>query len=220
MVTPPSSAQRSRSAVWLVGPVVCIAAASVVASALTPPLLAHHPLVLVVLSPRNRNLVATAPFVAALPFFVAALVARFAADPFLYLLGRRYGIDAVRWVEARTGAAAIVVRVLDRAFRRAAWFFVFFFPGGLVCVLAGSTGMAPKTFVLLDLAGTVTIVATLRIVGHEVAGPVDVVRRFLSRNLVWTTAVTIALALVWSVRRWRRFRAGAGFSAGGERRGR
>jgi len=196
--------RNRRTLVLLVAPLVVFSVAGLTGSALTPPLLAHHPLALIMLNARNRNLVIVAGFVSAFPFFSVALVRRFLEDPFLYTLGQLYGDAAIRWVEHRTGAGGVVVRFIERWFRKASYVFVFLFPGGLVCVLAGATGMPPRTFFLLDLVGTLTVIGLLRLVGSSIATPVDTVRRFLSNHLLWTTALSIALTLGWLVYQRRR----------------
>jgi len=196
--------RNRRTLVLLVAPLVLLSGAGLAATALTPPLLAHHPLLLIVLNARNRNLVISASSVSAIPFFAVALVRRFLEDPFLYLLGSLYGDAAIRWVERRTGAGSVVVRFIERWFRKASYVFVFLFPGGLVCVLAGATGMPMRTFLAVDLVGTLTVIAGLRLVGSTIATPVDTLRRFLGDHLVWTTALSVGLTIAWLVYQRRR----------------
>jgi membrane protein DedA with SNARE-associated domain len=197
--------QRSRRALTLlVAPLVALAVVNLISTALTPALLAHHPLVLLVMNARNRNLVTTASVISIVPFLTVALVRRFLEDPFLYYLGRMYGDAAIRWVENRTGSGGFIIRVIERWFRRAPHVFVFFLPGGLVCVLAGATGMSARTFVLLDVAGTLVVISVVRLVGWTIATPVDALRHFLSDNIVWTTALSISLTAAWLVYQRRR----------------
>jgi len=196
--------RNRRTLTFLVAPLVLLAIVNITATALTPALLAHHPLTLLILNARNRNLVTTAGAVSVAPFFTVALVRRFLEDPFLFYLGRLYGDAAIRWVENRTGSGGFVIRWIERWFRRAPYVFVFFLPGGLVCVLAGSIGMSPRTFIGLDVAGTLVVIALVRLVGWTVATPVDALRRFLAHNIVWTTALSVSCTIVWLLYQRRR----------------
>ena len=82
-----------------------------VANALTPWLLKNHPLWLVALEARNRNLLATASRVDVVPFVVFAVVRRMVSDPLFFLLGRLYGDRALRWAERRLGGNDLIVKV-------------------------------------------------------------------------------------------------------------
>jgi len=193
-----------RALALLIVPIVALAAVSAVATALSPTLLADHPLVLVALEPRNRNLVLTASRVDALPFVVFATLRRVVSDPLYFALGRLYGQGAVRWIERRSGPGGRVVTLVERTFGRAAPLMVFLFPGILVCVLAGALRMRPRTFLLLNVTGTVAVVLALRQFSQQLDGPVGAIQDFNDANVGWLTGLTVALVLGWLV--WQRLR--------------
>ena len=191
-----------RRLMWLLTPVAVLFVVGTVASALTPALAARHPLLLILLEARNRNLV-LARRVDLVPFVLVATLRRTLTDPIYFLLGRWYGDRVVRWLENEGGGGAFV-RVTERLFTKAAYPMVFLFPGALVCALAGVTGMPPAAFVVLNVSGTVAMVFVLRAFGDVLSGPVDALVGFFDRNLVTTTAVTVALVLLWLLTyRWR-----------------
>jgi len=132
-------------------------------------------------------------------FLTVAVLRRLASDPLSYLLGRRHGERAVRWIEERSGGGSAIRRT-ERIFRRASWLMVFLWPGLLVCALAGQTGMRPLVFAALNMGGTVALVITLRAFGTTVlAEPVDAILRFFSRNRGPATVVSVSLVLAWVV---------------------
>lgn len=196
----------ARTLVLIVVPIIAITAVGTVTNALTPTLLARHPLVLVAMEPRNRNLLLTANEVDAVPFVLFAVLRRFASDPLFFLLGHLYGEGAVRWIERRAGGAGRVVRGIERLFAKASKLMVFLFPGILVCVMAGATGMRTRTFLALNVAGTLAVVIALRLFGQQLDGPVEAIQEWNDRNFRWLTAVTVVAVLVWVVVERRRGR--------------
>jgi membrane protein DedA with SNARE-associated domain len=175
-----------------------------VGSALTPTLAVRHPLLLIALEARDRNLL-LARHVAFVPFLVLGTVRRLASDPFFYLLGRHHGDAGVRWLERHGGGA--LVRWTERAFRRAAYAMLILFPGAVVCALAGDVGIPVKTFSILIVVRTVVAVVLIRMLGNALATPIDDVLRFFDR---WTLTATVAsgaavaLYLLWEHLRSRR----------------
>ena len=167
-----------------------------VANALTPWLLKKHPLWLVALEARNRNLLATASRVDVVPFVVFAVVRRMVSDPLFFLLGRLYGDRALRWAERRLGGNDLIVKVTEDWFRKASGVMVFLFPGALVCVLAGVSRMSVRMFLALNLLGTVAVVIVLRLFARVIEEPIEAVLRFNDRNVKWLTALSIALVVV------------------------
>jgi membrane protein DedA with SNARE-associated domain len=192
----PSPPSR-RTLVLLVAPLVALWIMGLVVGALTPALLAKHPLALVILEPRNRNLILTASLVDPVPFVVFAILRRFLSDPLYFLLGYYYGESAVRWAERRMGDGGSFVRAVEHVFKKARGVMVFLFPGILVCVLAGATRMRVRTFIILNAVGTVTVVICLRLFAKTIEGPVGAVQNFNARNFRWLTAVSIVLVIVW-----------------------
>lgn len=192
--------RRRRQLILLLTPLSLAVIAGYVASALTPTLLQKeggHPLALLALDARNRNLILTADAVDAVPFYLVALARLLAVDPFTYLLGRRYGDAGLRWVEQRFTGLKPTVDFLERVFRRAGWLAVALAPGAIVCTLAGAAGMGLVTFAIANLGGTLVRIFLARQVGFAFSGPVDAIRRFFDRYIVWTTIASFALVALW-----------------------
>jgi membrane protein DedA with SNARE-associated domain len=185
---------RRRTLWLLVWPIVVIWVGATIATALTPTLAAKHPLLLITLDPRNRNLV-LARHVDLLPFLVVGVFRRLLTDPLYYLLGRLYGDATIRWLEKNAGGGQLV-RWAEKAFAKASYPIVFLWPGPIVCALAGAAKMRVRGFVLTNVAGTIAAVVFLRLSGDILAGPVDAILGFFNRNLMLTTAVTIALVIL------------------------
>jgi membrane protein DedA with SNARE-associated domain len=172
-------------------PIVVLTVVGTAATALTPALAARHPLLLIMLEARNRNLI-LARAVDFVPFLLVATVRRTLSDPLYYLLGWYYGDAAVRWLEVKAGMGSYA-RMMEKIFRKASYPAVFFFPGAIVCALAGVVGMRFGVFIALNLAGTITAVLALKQFGNIFATPVEAVVGFFDRHLVVTTAASVAL---------------------------
>ncbi len=179
----------------LLAPVVALFAAGIVGTAFAPVLLAHAPLVLIAMSPVLRHLVLASSSIDALPFVAVAMARLFAADPFLYLIGREYGPQAVDWVKSQSPTAGRMMRFAERAFARAGVMMLFVSPGPLVCLLAGVERMPPTTFVTVNLLGTAAAVLLIRSFGIAFAARLALVNQFIAANIVGLTVISIALVL-------------------------
>lgn len=188
----------------IVVPITVAIALGMIGTALTPALQKHHPLLLIALEARDRQLLLVARRIAWVPYLVVGNLRRLATEPLFYLLGRFYGADAVRWIERQGGGR--VVRATERAFRRAAYPMLVIFPGAVVCTLAGETGVAPLVFGILIVARTLVAVVLIRVLANALADPIDAVLRFFDRYTLPATAVSVAIVAFWLIRERRRRR--------------
>ncbi len=192
-----------RPPLLLIVPLVVIFGAAGLGNALFPVLVNEHPLLLLVLNATTRHLVVTSTSVDVLPYVAVALGRRLIEDPFLYLLGRRYGNGAVEWMSRKLGAGRLL-RAAQRNFRFWGAVLVFFFPGGVVCALAGASGMAAWLFLFLNIAGTLATVVLLRSAGEEVSGPLTYVLDFTGEYVVPLTILSVVVTVAVLVRRHQR----------------
>jgi len=175
----------------IVGPIIVLAIVGTIVNGFSLALATSHPLLLIILEARNRNLI-LAREVDFWPFLIAATLRRTLTDPLYYLLGRYYGDAAVRWLEVKAGMGSYA-RMMERIFKKAGYPAVFLFPGAIVCALAGVTGMRFAVFLALNLAGTVFAVIVLKGFGDVVASPVETLLDFSERNIVVITIVSFIL---------------------------
>ena len=183
-------------------PLALIAGSAIAGNLLAPSLLPTHPLLLLALNATTRHLVLTSTSIDIVPYLLVGVGRRLLEDPFLYLIGRWYGDDAVRWVDRKVGGGRFL-RAVQRNFRKVGWLLVAIAPGGAVLVLAGASGMPLPVFLVLNIVGTVATVVLLRRFGDTFAGPIDAIVAFSADNVVALTAVSVALTLVYLLRRRR-----------------
>ncbi len=163
-----------------------------IANAAAPSLIADHPLVLVALEPRNRYLLLTAGRVDLVPYLLFATFRRVASDPVYFALGAIYGDRSIRWLEDQAGErGARFVRVAERAYRRFSRLAVFFFPGLIVCVLAGATGMKTRVFLAWNIAGTIVAVIALRIFADALEPVVLPITDWIDENQIVLTVISV-----------------------------
>ena len=180
-----------------------IATSAVVGNALAPTLLVRHPLLLLALNATTRHLVLTSTSIDVVPYVVVGLGRRLLEDPFLFLLGRWYGDDAIAWVDDKVGGGASL-RAVQRNFHRVGWLLVAVAPGGVVCVLAGISRMRTAAFLTLNIVGTLATIVLLRRFGDAFSGPIELLLAFSADNVVPLTALSLGLTALWLVRRRRR----------------
>jgi membrane protein DedA with SNARE-associated domain len=205
LTTPPTNPSRRRLTL-IVAPIIVLVAIGTAANAVHPALIKDHPLWLIAADPRSRWVLLVADKVSFWPLFVLATGRRLLSDPLFFLLGHLYGDRAVRWAERRFDSGTGAIRWIERVFQRAAPLLVFFFPGALVCTLAGATGMNLAVFAALNVLGTMVMVVALYEFAGLVRGPIDAINRFYSHNFKWLTAVSVVLTLAWVANQWRRGR--------------
>lgn len=169
-------------------------------NALSAALLDRRPLLLLALNATTRHLVLTSTSVEVVPWVVVGLGRRLLEDPFLYLMGRWYGDDAVTWVERHLGGGRFL-RWARRRFRLVGLPLVALLPGGVVCVLAGASGMSPVVFLALNVGGTLLTLYLIRRFGEAAREPIDAVVDWTGDNWVPLTVVTVALTGLWLYRR-------------------
>ncbi|MGI8793768.1 MAG: DedA family protein [Acidimicrobiales bacterium] len=192
----------------LVTPIIGIVLIGLAGQAFFPTLLKDHPLGLVALEPRARNLILVAGReggIDFLPFLVIAVIRKLISDPLFYLLGLFYGDNAVAWVERKMNDQAGMVRGMERMFQKAGWAMVFLFPGGLVCALAGATGMNWVLFVTLNIVGTITMVTLYYLLAGVswVEAPLESVTGFITGNSKWLTVLSLGFTVLWLINQRR-----------------
>jgi membrane protein DedA with SNARE-associated domain len=181
-----------RTALPLLLPIGISIVAGTTANWFAPLLVTRHPLLLIGLNPRLRYLVLASPRLPVLPFFALPFMRLVAIDLLTYLLGRWCGEVVLAWVERRIGRARRLMGVLQRWFAGAAPALTFAFPSGIVCLLAGSSGMQPELFGGLTVGGILLRLVAVRIVATVFRAQLAAVLRFIARNQAWLLAVTLA----------------------------
>jgi membrane protein DedA with SNARE-associated domain len=176
-----------------------------IGDAFAPTLLTKAPVVLIICNPRLRNLVLAAPTLGAVPFISVAVARLVITDPFFYWFGRRYGDVAIRWMEQKLGPGAAVVLWLERFFARAGYVAVAVLPNQWICLLAGTTKMRVRTFVILNIGGTVARVVLIWKLGEAFADPILAVNDWIGDHRLQLTLVTFGL-VAFTV--WRSMRKG------------
>jgi membrane protein DedA with SNARE-associated domain len=158
----------------------------------------NHPLLLILLTPRNRNLALTTNELDALSFYLGGGLRLLFSDPFYFLLGLWYGERAIQWTERRSRSYGPFVRDGERWFRKLAYPLVFLAPNNIICLLAGATGMAPLTFLALNVSGTAARLVAIRALGATFESPLSRIVDFIAE---YRTPILIlsAVLVAWTV---------------------
>ncbi|MGA1362012.1 MAG: hypothetical protein ACO36A_03730 [Ilumatobacteraceae bacterium] len=167
-----------------------------------PALVDERPLLVLMLSSRNRNLLGSIPYVDAFTFFSVGFVRLLLAAVALFLVGRWYGERALAWTEAQVGEMPAVYRTTERITRRVGWLAVLLMPGSnIVCLLVGHLKMPPARFVALAVAGIATRLAVLWSGGKQVEDEIQSVVGWINGYQWWIVGGLFALTLLQSARR-------------------
>ena len=166
-----------------------------------PALVDERPLLVLMLSSRNRNLLGSIPYVDAFTFFSVGFVRLLLAAVALFLVGRWYGERALAWTEAQVGEMPAVYRTTERITRRVGWLAVLLMPGSnIVCLLVGHLKMPPARFVALAVTGIVVRLAVLWSGGKQVEDEIQSVVGWINGYQWWIVGGLFALTLFQSAR--------------------
>ena len=200
-----------RQLVLLITPIVMFTIAAKIADAFAPTLLVNTPLLLITLNSRLRYLVLASPNLNVFAFFAIPLI-RYAAIASLYfIVGRRYGERAVRWLEqsdvGSSGPILRIVRWVERQFGRARIPVLVLLPGyPLVLMLAGASSMTVLSFGLTVGATMVVRLVLVRFVAGEFSGVILDITDWIAQYQWWLTGLSIAMVVgfvMWGQRSGR-----------------
>jgi membrane protein DedA with SNARE-associated domain len=177
----------------LLVPIIAAMVVAMIGDVIGPSLINEHPLWQINLNPRNRWLLLAASQVAAWPFLIVGFIRLVAIDPLFYLLGVQHGDAALRWAERKLGDEAGLVRKIEHWFGRAAPGVVLVAPNGYVCLLAGATGMRLRTFLALNVIGTIGRLTLFLAAGAAFRDQLLDVLEFIQRYQWWLVALSLLI---------------------------
>ncbi len=185
---------------WLlIGMVIVGVAAGYAGDILLADWVEDHPLWLIALNPRNRNLVlATSSIESFWPFFVVGFFRLLSTDPAGYVLGWFYGDRAIDWIERRSRTYGPMVRDGQVWFRRWALPVIVVMPNLFICMLAGATKVRPPLFIAANLFGTITRLIIVWQVGEVFSSPVSGIVEFIGQYRTPIIIVSV-IAVAWTV---------------------
>jgi membrane protein DedA with SNARE-associated domain len=164
----------------LAAPIIGLIILSNVGDALAPQLVNSHPLQLIAMNARNRNLILVTNQLDAVSFYVVATLRLLLSDPLFFLIGYWYGDAALDWMEKRTKNYGQMLRQWEKWFGNAAYPLVFIAPNNFVCLFAGAAGMSVAGFFIVNISGTLVRLYLIRRLGEAFEAPIDDVLGFIA----------------------------------------
>ena len=165
----------------------------------------EHPVGVLALSSRNRNLFAAVPFIDPLPYAVVGFLRILAAAVVLYLIGRWYGAKGIGWVEGQVGELPATIRWIQRGIDRGGVPLLVLMPGSnIVCLMVGHRRMAPRVFLPLVTVGIVLKLTVLWAGGKLFEDQITTFLDFIERYQWWVMIGLFALTFFQSAGRARK----------------
>lgn len=197
--TPPGQHTLKLLAVPIVGLIVI----SNIGDALAPRLVDTHPLQLIAMNARNRNLILVTNQLDAVSYYVVGTLRLLVSDPLFFLIGYWYGDTAMAWMERRTKTYGTLLRQVEGWFGNAAYPLVFIAPNNFICLFAGAAGMSVTGFFVANLSGTVVRLYLIRRLGEAFEAPIDDVLEFIREYRTPLLIVSVVLFAVVMVNELR-----------------
>jgi membrane protein DedA with SNARE-associated domain len=199
----PRNRPSRRTVTLIVTPIIILVICGWIGDASAAYLVDHHPVWLIALNARNRNLLLVTNYVDAAPYYVVGTLRLLLSDPLFYLLGFIYGDAAVRWMESKAPTYGKLMRSAESFFTIAAYPLVFFAPNNFICLFAGAAGMSVPVFFVLNISGTIVRLYALRVTGDIFNKPIQRVLEFIRDYRVPLLVLSVLLVLftIWNERR-------------------
>lgn len=183
-----------------VGLVVC----TNVANASWAAIATDHPVRLIMLSSRNRFLIAASPNIGFATWALVATVRIGVMAIVCHLIGREYGDRALRWFWRYLGMPQEQVGKFEQAFAKAEWFVVPFFVGSnIVWVLSGAARTTWRRLAPMMAVGLAARLALLWWLAKTFESEVTATLRWIDRYQWWFFAASIIVVVVVNVRNLR-----------------
>ena len=195
----PVRAHPTRRVVTLITiPLIALTVISYIGDAIAPTLVIDHPLLLMMMNPRNRNLVLVVNQVDPVTFYVVGTIRLLLTDPLWFLIGHWYGESALRWAERRTRTFGETLRWFERGFSKAAYPLVLIAPNNWICLFAGAAGMRVVTFFVLNILGTIGRLILIRALGEAFEAPIDQLLEWIReyRTILLVVSIVTVVVLV------------------------
>lgn len=192
----------------LVGPIIALIVISNLGDALLPKLVDEHPLVLLAMNARNRNLIAVTNNLDAVSYYVVGTMRLLLSDPLFFLIGYWYGDTALRWMERRTKSYGAMLRSMEGWFGNAAYPLVFIMPNNFICLFAGAAGMSVGGFFVANITGTIARLFLIRRLGEQFEAPIDDVLGFIADHRGPLLVISVVLFAVVMISELRTSKAG------------
>ncbi len=198
--TPPGRHTLKLLAIPIVGLIVL----SNVGDALAPDYVNSHPLRLIAMNARNRNLILVTNQLDAASYYIVGSLRLLIGDPIFFLVGYWYGDTALEWMEERTKSFGGMLRQWERWFGKAAYPLVVIAPNQYICLFAGAAGMSVAGFAVANVAGTFGRLYLIRRLGEAFERPIDEVLDLIAEYRVPLLVVSISIFTVVMLRELRR----------------
>ena len=175
-----------------------------IGSNIGPALVDDHPVWVLTLSSRNRNLFGSVPYIDPLPYVLIGFTRVLIAGIALYLVGKWYGARALGWVESNMGELPAIYRWTERIVDRAGSVALVLMPGSnIVCLMLGHRKMPPRRFVPLLMVGIAIKLAVLWQGGRIFEDQIRSFLNYIEEYQWWVVIALFAISIFQSVRRGR-----------------
>lgn len=167
-----------------------------------PALVDERPLLVLMLSSRNRNLLGSVPFIDAVPFFTIGFVRLLVAATALFFVGRLFGERALRWTESQVGEMPRIYRATEAFAVRGGWVAVFLMPGSnIVCLLAGHLKIPTRTYFVALVSGIVVRLTVMWYGGKAFEQEIRSFLGWIDRYQWWVVGALFAITAFQGSRR-------------------
>jgi membrane protein DedA with SNARE-associated domain len=180
---------------------------------LRAPLLASHPVFLILLNGSTEGIITAAAYVrvghgSLIVVLLAAIPGLIKFHPLYWWAGRLWGERVIALMSGRRNRGARYMSRVQRWGRKFTWPAVIIapflpIPNAIIYIVAGWAGMRLVTFLILDVIGTLMWAGTLAGLGYELGHHAVAVAKTISHYGLWISLALIAVIIFFQVRSQR-----------------
>jgi membrane protein DedA with SNARE-associated domain len=177
------------------------------------PLLATHPVPLILLNGSTEGIVTAAAFArighgSLIVVLLAAIPGLMKFHPLYWWAGRLWGERVITLMSGRRNRGARYMGRVNRWGRKFTWPAVVIapflpIPSAIIYIIAGWAGMRLVTFLILDLIGTLMWAGTLAGLGYELGHHAVAVAQTISHYGLWISLTLVAVIIFFQIRSQR-----------------
>ncbi len=182
----------------VIGLVILSQTSALIGDLLLADFVKERPAWLIALNPRIRSLLLATGNIDAPSYFIVGFLRLVGSDPLYYLLGYWYGDRAIAWAERRSRTYGPFIRDGEAYFRRFSYPFIFFAPNNIICALSAATGVRLRTFIALNVTGTVFRLIAVWYVGDQVRPVIEWIVRQITEYRIYVIILS-AIGVAWTV---------------------
>ena len=166
---------------------------------ISPFLIAHEPLLLVILSPMIANLSLVANLIPSFEYYLCALSVSLAHSCIGYFLGQSMGRRSMSWAIQRFPNQEKKLLLFTKLAKRSASLSILLVPGPFLSLVVGAVGMSFRKFLFMTCIAQTAWTFLCKNPGDTLEEYIVLIQNYIVHNSLWLTALFVGAYLLFRI---------------------